>query len=175
MKTPLQYGYLIASIGCVRIDNSSFLETRAQEQESNPDPGLLWAARLVDRGTARLRFSGIKSPQAEVKKVDPCSKKSQTKEIIVPNGGLITAPKGGTDLATISFINLKSIPATNQEPTQERGTGPRPGPMTLTLKQDNHVAKSRFLTNERTPLAECHFAAFGLKHPFPPALPFPMP
>ncbi|KAJ9062547.1 hypothetical protein DSO57_1009603 [Entomophthora muscae] len=75
---------------------------------------------------------------------------SQTKEIIAPNGGLITAPNGGTDLATISFINLKSTPAANQELTQERGTGPQPGPMTSTLKQDNHAAKLRFLTNERT-------------------------
>ncbi|KAJ9082119.1 hypothetical protein DSO57_1007451 [Entomophthora muscae] len=117
-------------MGQLRIDNSSFLETRAREQESNPHPGFLWAARLVDRRTACLRFSGIESPQAEFKKVDPCSKKRQTKESITPNGGLITAPNGGTDLATISFINLKSTPVTNQELTHERGTGPWPGPMT---------------------------------------------
>ncbi|KAJ9073291.1 hypothetical protein DSO57_1039816 [Entomophthora muscae] len=121
----------------VRIDNSSPLETRAQEQESNPDPGLLWAAGPVDCRTACLRFFGIKPSQADTENVDPCSKKNQTKEIITPNGRLITAPNGGTDLATISFINLKSTPATNQEPAQERGVGPRPGPMTTTLKQDN--------------------------------------
>ncbi|KAJ9067702.1 hypothetical protein DSO57_1036462, partial [Entomophthora muscae] len=135
----------------VRIDNSSFLEIQAREQESNPDPGFLWAARPVNHRTTRPRFSGIESPQAEFEKVDLCGKKSQTKEIIAPNGGLITAPNEGTDLATISFINLKSTPATNQEPTQERGTGLQPGPMTSTLKQDNQVAKSRFLTNKRIP------------------------
>ncbi|KAJ9077830.1 M-phase phosphoprotein 8 [Entomophthora muscae] len=32
----------------VRIDNSSSLETQAQEQELNPHPGFLWAARPVD-------------------------------------------------------------------------------------------------------------------------------
>ncbi|KAJ9089573.1 hypothetical protein DSO57_1011628 [Entomophthora muscae] len=135
----------------VRIENSSFLETWAQEQELNPDPGLLWAARPVDCRTACLHFSRIEPPQAEIKCIDTCSKKRQTKEIIAPNGGLITAPNGGNDLATISFINSKSTPAINQEPTQERGTGPQPGPMTSTLKQDNQASKSRFLTNERTP------------------------
>ncbi|KAJ9075352.1 hypothetical protein DSO57_1036975 [Entomophthora muscae] len=132
----------------VRIDNSSSLETWAQEQELNPDPGTPGPLGLWTTG---LRLSGIKPPQADTKNVGPCSKTSQTKEVIAPNGRLITAPNGGTDLATISFINLKSTPATNQEPTQERGTGPQPGPMTTTLKQDNQVAKLRFLTNERTP------------------------
>ena len=113
----------------VKMDNSSSLETWAWEQESNPDPGFLWAARP--------HFSGIEPPQADTENVDPCSKKSQTKEIIALNGRLITAPNRGSYLATISFINLKSTPATNQEPTQERGVGPRPGPMTTTLKQDN--------------------------------------
>ncbi|KAJ9063690.1 hypothetical protein DSO57_1038286, partial [Entomophthora muscae] len=125
--------------------------TRSQEQESNPEPGFLWAARPVDCGTAHLRLSGIEPLQADTEHIDLCSKKRQTKEIITPNGGLITAPNGGTDLATISFINLKSTPATNQESTQERGTGPQPSPMTLTLKQDDQAAKLRFLTNERTP------------------------
>ncbi|KAJ9063686.1 hypothetical protein DSO57_1038357 [Entomophthora muscae] len=32
----------------VRIVNSSSLETWAQEQESNPDPGFLWATGPVD-------------------------------------------------------------------------------------------------------------------------------
>ncbi|KAJ9080957.1 hypothetical protein DSO57_1019490 [Entomophthora muscae] len=135
----------------VRIDNSSSLETRAREQESNPNPGSPWAAGPVDCRTSRPRFSGIKPPQADTKNVGPCSETGQTKEIIAPNGRLITAPNGGTEATTISFMNLKSTPVTNQEPTQERGTGPRPGPMTLTLKQDNQVAKLRFLTNERTP------------------------
>ncbi|KAJ9050737.1 hypothetical protein DSO57_1011636 [Entomophthora muscae] len=99
----------------------------------------------------RLRFSGIKPPQADTKNIDPCSKKSKIKEIIAPNGRLITAPNGGTDLATISLINLNSTTATNQEPTQERGTGPQPGPMATKLKQDNQVAKLRLLNNKRNP------------------------
>ncbi|KAJ9056882.1 hypothetical protein DSO57_1028195 [Entomophthora muscae] len=123
----------------------------AWEQESNLKPGFLWAAGPVDCRTTRPHFSGIEPPQADTKCIDPCGTKRQTKEIITPNGGLITAPNGDTDLETISFSNLKSTPATNQEPTQERGTGPQPGPMTSTLKQDNQAAKSRFLTNERTP------------------------
>ncbi|KAJ9063524.1 hypothetical protein DSO57_1000102 [Entomophthora muscae] len=123
----------------VRIDNSSSLETRAQEQKSNPDPGFLWATGPVDRRTARPRFSGIEPTQADTKNVGPCNETSQTKEIIAPNGRLITAPNGGTDLATISFMNLKSTPATNQEPNQKRGTGQWPGPMTTTLKQDNQT------------------------------------
>ncbi|KAJ9087497.1 hypothetical protein DSO57_1032836 [Entomophthora muscae] len=158
-----------SSVDSVRIDNSSFLETWAREQESNPNPGFLQAARLVDRRTARPRFSGIESPQAEFEKVDPCNKKNQTKKIITTNGELITAPNGGTDLATISFINLKSTPATNQELTQERGTGPRPGPMTSILKQDNHVDKLRFLTNERTP------GSSVILLPLDPSTHFPLP
>ncbi|KAJ9078464.1 M-phase phosphoprotein 8 [Entomophthora muscae] len=135
----------------IRIDNSFSLETQAQEQESNPEPGFLWAAGPVDCRTTCLHFSGIEPPQADTKCIDTCSKKSQTKEIIAPNGGLITAPNEGTDLETISFSNSKSTPATNQEPTQERGTGLQPSPMTSTLKQGNQAAKLRFLTNERTP------------------------
>ncbi|KAJ9073834.1 hypothetical protein DSO57_1012370 [Entomophthora muscae] len=137
----------------IRIVNFSSLETRAQEQESNPNSGPLdpWATRPVDRSTACLRLSGIKPPQADTKNVSPCSETSQTKEIIALNGRLTTAHNEGTDLETISFMNLKSTPAIYQEPTQERGTGPRPGPMTIALKQDNQVAKLKFLTNERTP------------------------
>ncbi|KAJ9064275.1 hypothetical protein DSO57_1032229 [Entomophthora muscae] len=145
----LAFLYKLCNI--VRIDNSFSLETRAWEQESTPDPGFLWATGPMDCRTAHLRFSGIKPPQADTENVEPCSKRSQTKEIIAPNGRLITAPNGGTDLATISFVHLKSTPSTNQEPTQEKGTGPRPSPITTTLKQDNQVAKLRFLTNERTP------------------------
>ncbi|KAJ9083932.1 hypothetical protein DSO57_1029492 [Entomophthora muscae] len=133
------------------IDNSSSLETQAWEQGSNPKPGFLWAAGPVDCGTAHPRFSGIKPPQVDTKNVGPCSEKNQTKEVIAPNGRLITAPNGGTDLATISFMNLNSTPTTNQEPTQGRGTGLQPGPMTTTLEQDNQVAKLGVTTNERTP------------------------
>ncbi|KAJ9069482.1 hypothetical protein DSO57_1018122 [Entomophthora muscae] len=117
-------GVLLYFRQCVRIDDCSSLETWAWELESNPEPKSLWAAWPVDHRTACLRFSEIKPPQADTKHIDPCGRKSQTKEIIAPNRGLITAPNGGTDLATISFMNLKSTPATNQEQTQERGMGP---------------------------------------------------
>ncbi|KAJ9075250.1 hypothetical protein DSO57_1037868 [Entomophthora muscae] len=135
----------------VRIDNSSSLEARAQERESNPNPSFPWAAGPMDQRDACPHLPEVEPPQADTKNVDSCSKTSQTKEVIAPNGRLITAPNGGTDLATISFMNLKSKSATNQEMAQERGTGPWPNPMTTTLDQDNQVANLRFLTNERTP------------------------
>ncbi|KAJ9051373.1 hypothetical protein DSO57_1005081 [Entomophthora muscae] len=134
-----------------RIDNYSSLETQAQEQESNPDPGSPWAARPVDCRTACPRFSGIEPPQADTKNVGPCSETGQNKEIIAPNGRLIPAPNRGTEAATISFMNLKSTPLANQEPSPERGTAPQPNLMTTTLKQVNQVANLIFLTNERTP------------------------
>ncbi|KAJ9053806.1 hypothetical protein DSO57_1020535 [Entomophthora muscae] len=155
--------------GCVRIENYSSLENRAQEQGSSPEPGFLWAARPVNCGTTRPHFSGIEPPQADTKCIDPCGKKRQTKEIIAPNGGLITAPNEGTNLATISFMNLKSKPATNQEQTQERDTGPQPGPMTLTPEQDNQAAKLRFLTNGRTP------GLGAILPPLDPSTQFPWP
>ncbi|KAJ9086734.1 M-phase phosphoprotein 8 [Entomophthora muscae] len=99
----------------VRIDNSSSLETWVQEQGLNPEPGFLWAAGPVDCWTAHPCFSGIEPPQADTKNVDPCSKKSQTKEIIAPNGGLITTPTGGTDLATIS-IKIKVYTSNQSRP-----------------------------------------------------------
>ncbi|KAJ9074258.1 M-phase phosphoprotein 8 [Entomophthora muscae] len=100
----------------------------------NPGPGVgikpwtPWDARPVDCKTACLCFSGIETPQADTKNVGTCSETNQTKEIIAPNGRLIIAPNGGSDLATISFMKLKSTPAINQEPTQERGTGRSPVP-----------------------------------------------
>ncbi|KAJ9058151.1 hypothetical protein DSO57_1015188 [Entomophthora muscae] len=99
----------------VRIVNSSSLETQAWKQESNPNPG---PPGLQDCGPQdRPRFSGIEPPQTYTKNVGSCSETSQTKEIIAPNGRLITVPNGGTDLATVGFMNLKSTPATNQELT----------------------------------------------------------
>ncbi|KAJ9066198.1 hypothetical protein DSO57_1011973 [Entomophthora muscae] len=92
----------------VRIENSSSLETWAQEQGLNPEPGFLWAAGPVDRRNTHPHFSEIEPLQADTERIDPCGKKRQTKEIIAPNGGFITVPNGGTDLATISVINLKS-------------------------------------------------------------------
>ncbi|KAJ9073432.1 hypothetical protein DSO57_1016483 [Entomophthora muscae] len=135
----------------VRIDYSLPLEPQAQERESNPEPGSPQAAGPMDCRTAHLHFSGIEPLQSDVKNDGPCSETDQAEEIIAPSGMPITAPNGGTKATTISFMSLKSTPATNQEPTQERGTGLQPGPMTTTLEQDNQVAKSRFLTNEITP------------------------
>ncbi|KAJ9063987.1 hypothetical protein DSO57_1035114 [Entomophthora muscae] len=147
------YGYDVGAtlhLAIAQIDNSSSLETRAREQELNPNPGSPQAAGPVDRRTTRPCFSGINPLQADTENVGPCNEIGQTKEIIVPNGRLIRAPNGGTEAATISFMNLKSTPVANQEPSQERGTCPRPNPMTTNLKQYNQVAKLRFLTNERT-------------------------
>ncbi|KAJ9069736.1 hypothetical protein DSO57_1015420 [Entomophthora muscae] len=135
----------------IRIDNYSSLETQAWEQESTPDPRFPWAARPVDQRTAHLHFSGIKPLQTEAKNVGLCSKTEETKEIIAPNGRLITAPNRGTEAVTISFMNLKSTKVANQEPFPERGTGPQPNPITMALKQVNQVSNLRFLTNERTP------------------------
>ncbi|KAJ9087931.1 hypothetical protein DSO57_1028179 [Entomophthora muscae] len=121
----------------VRIENSSSLETQAQEQDSNPNPGSPRAAVPMDCGAAHPHFSGIELLRADAKNDDPCSKTGPVKEIIAPSGIPIKVPNGGTKLTTIIFMSLKSTPATNQEPTQERGTGPQPGPMTTTLEQDN--------------------------------------
>ncbi|KAJ9051593.1 hypothetical protein DSO57_1003146 [Entomophthora muscae] len=133
------------------IDNSSSLETQAREQESNPDPRPPRAAGPVDQRTARPRFAGIEPPQADIKNIGPCSETGQTKEIISPNGRLITVPNRGMKVATISFMNLKSTPVANQEPSPERGMGLQPDLMTTTLKKVNQVANLRFLINERTP------------------------
>ncbi|KAJ9082849.1 M-phase phosphoprotein 8 [Entomophthora muscae] len=135
----------------VRIDNSSPLEPPAQEQDLNPELGSPQAAGPMDLRTARLHFSGIKPLQADAEDDGPCSETDHTKEIIAPSGMPITAPNEGAKAATISFMSLKSAPATNQEPTQGRGTGLQSGPMTTTLEQDNQVAKLGVLTNERTP------------------------
>ncbi|KAJ9080680.1 hypothetical protein DSO57_1022345 [Entomophthora muscae] len=96
---------------------------------------------------ACLCFPEVESPQADTKNAGPNGKVSQTKEISVPNGGVIKAPNGGNKTSTISFMSLKSTLAANKEPSPEGGTGPQPNPMTTTLEQDNQVAYSRFLTN----------------------------
>ncbi|KAJ9078722.1 hypothetical protein DSO57_1003582 [Entomophthora muscae] len=121
-----------------RIDNSSSLETQAQERESNPDPGPPWAAGPVDFRTDRPHFSGINPLQADTKNVGPCSEIGQTKEIIAQNGRLITAPNG-----VYTSGQSRAVPGKRH--------GSAANPMTRTLKQDNQVAKLRFLTNERTP------------------------
>ncbi|KAJ9072911.1 hypothetical protein DSO57_1022240 [Entomophthora muscae] len=135
----------------VRIDNFSPLELQAQERESNPEPGFPQAAGPEDRKTNRSHFSGIEPLQADVEEDNPPRKVDQAEEIIALSGMQITTPNGGNQATTISFMSLKSSPATNQEPTQGRGTGLQPGPMTTTLEQDNQVAKLGVTTNERTP------------------------
>ncbi|KAJ9085955.1 hypothetical protein DSO57_1039708 [Entomophthora muscae] len=66
-------------------------------------------------------------------------------------------------------MNLKSMPTTNQEQTQERGTGLQPGPMTLTPERDNQAANLRFWANERTP------GLSAILPPFDPSIQFPWP
>ncbi|KAJ9080473.1 hypothetical protein DSO57_1024634 [Entomophthora muscae] len=122
---------------------------------------------LLGLWTAHPRILGTNLLQADTKNAGPCNETSQTKEIIAPNRRLITVPNGGTEAATISFMDLKSTPVANQELSQERGTGPRPGLMTTTLKQDNQVAKLRFLTNERTPGLSTIFLPLDLSIQFP--------
>ncbi|KAJ9084038.1 hypothetical protein DSO57_1028242 [Entomophthora muscae] len=135
----------------VKIDNSSPLETQAWERDSNPGPGSLQAARPMDCWAARPCFLGIKPLQAEA----PVNSQSQNTNIsptiVAPKEEPFELPNEGSDGAYVSFMSLKSSQATNQEPTQERGTVLQPSPMTTTLKQDNQVAKLRILTNERTP------------------------
>ncbi|KAJ9066630.1 hypothetical protein DSO57_1007704 [Entomophthora muscae] len=135
----------------VRIDNSFFLETWAQDWDSNPDPESPRATSSMDQGAACPQFPEIEPLQAEAKNDDQNVKASQTKEISAPNGGVIKAPNGGNKTSTISFMSLKSTLLANQEQSSEGGTGLQPNPMTTTLEQDNQVANSRFLTNERTP------------------------
>ncbi|KAJ9089951.1 hypothetical protein DSO57_1007770 [Entomophthora muscae] len=135
----------------VKIDNSSPLVTQARDQDLNPGPGSLRAAGPMDRWAACLCFLGIKPLQAEA----PVNSQSQNTDasptIVAPKEEPLKLPNEGRDDAYVSFMSLKSSQVTNKEPTQERGTGLWPGPMTTTLKQDNQVAKSRFLTNEITP------------------------
>ncbi|KAJ9070624.1 hypothetical protein DSO57_1006038 [Entomophthora muscae] len=57
----------------VRIENSPPLETQAQEQESNLEPGFPQATGPMDRRTARLHFSGVKPLQADAEDDGPPS------------------------------------------------------------------------------------------------------
>ncbi|KAJ9085714.1 hypothetical protein DSO57_1011183 [Entomophthora muscae] len=125
LETVGQEPHSLKKVQLVRIDNSSSLETWAREQESNTQPWIPSGRQACGPRDRPSAFPGIEPPQDDTKNVDPCSEKSQTKEIIAPNGRLITVPNGGTDLATISFINLKSTPATNQEPSPGKRHGPR--------------------------------------------------
>ncbi|KAJ9078036.1 hypothetical protein DSO57_1010856, partial [Entomophthora muscae] len=121
----------------VKIDNSSPPETQAQERDSNPGPGSLRAAGPMDCWAARPCFLGIEPLQAEAH-VNSRSQNTNTRPtIVVPKEKPLKLPNEGRDSAYVSFMSLKSSQATNQEPTQERGTGPQPGPTTTTLKQDN--------------------------------------
>ncbi|KAJ9049391.1 hypothetical protein DSO57_1025126 [Entomophthora muscae] len=135
---------------CVRIDNFPPLELQAQEQESNPEPGFPQAVGPEDHKTNHLHFSGIKPLQADVEEDNPPRKVDQAKDSTALSEVPITTPNGD-DPATIGLMGLKSSPATNQEPTQGRGTSLQLGPMTSMLKQDNQVAKLGAATNERTP------------------------
>ncbi|KAJ9076312.1 hypothetical protein DSO57_1027466 [Entomophthora muscae] len=127
----------------VWIENFLPLETRAQGRDLNPDPEPLQAACL--------HFPGVNSPQAEVKKDYPKGENSQAKRIITSNGGAIKAPNGGNKISIICFMGLKTTLVAIQDVSSEESTGPGPNPMTATQEQDNQVANSRSLTNERAP------------------------
>ncbi|KAJ9085111.1 hypothetical protein DSO57_1017111 [Entomophthora muscae] len=118
------------SEGSGRIENSFPLETWAQGSDLNPEPESLRAAFP--------HFPGVKPLQAEAKNDGPNDEASQTKGIIAPNVETIKVPNGG-------YTSGQS------RVTPRRRHGPAPEPMTTALKQDNQVANSRFLTNERTP------------------------
>ncbi|KAJ9060608.1 hypothetical protein DSO57_1029047, partial [Entomophthora muscae] len=135
----------------VRIVNSFSLETRTQGWNLNPDPKSLQAAGPMDQGATFLHFLEAKPLQADAKNVVPNGEVSQTKGISAPNGGVIKFPNGGNKISTISFMSLKSTLVANQEPSTEGGTGLQIGPMTTTIEQDNQVANSRSLINEKTP------------------------
>ncbi|KAJ9068876.1 hypothetical protein DSO57_1024313 [Entomophthora muscae] len=111
----------------VKIDNSSPLETQAQEQDSNPGPGSLRAAGPMDCWAARLCFLGIKPLQAEAPVSSQSQNTSTSPTIVVPKEEPLKLPNEGRDGTYVNFMSLKSSQATNQEPTQERGTGLQPG------------------------------------------------
>ncbi|KAJ9062792.1 hypothetical protein DSO57_1006859 [Entomophthora muscae] len=151
----------------VKIDNFPPLETQAQEQNLNPEFGLLWAAGSIDRGAAHLCFSGIKLLQAEAPTKPQSQNTSTSSTMVEPKEEPLKLPNRARDGAYVNFMSLKSSQVTNQELTQERGTGPRPDPMTTTLEQDNQVAKLRFLTNERTPRPSAILLPVDLSTQFP--------
>ncbi|KAJ9063913.1 hypothetical protein DSO57_1035962 [Entomophthora muscae] len=122
------------------------LRPKSGNQTQNLDP----LGRQAYGPPARI-FLGLSPPQADAEVYGPSSEKDQAKEIIAPSEVPITTPNGSAKATTISFMSLKSTPATTQEPAQSRGTSPQPGPMIITLEQDNQVAKLGVSTNERTP------------------------
>ncbi|KAJ9062528.1 hypothetical protein DSO57_1009873 [Entomophthora muscae] len=136
----------------IRIYNSFTLESWAEGRDLNPEPKFSRAVRPRDQGAACLCSPGVKPIQSEAKHDGPNGEASQTKGIIVPNGGVIKAPNRGEKIPTISFMSLKSILVANQEPSPEEGTGPQPDPMTTILEQDNQDINSRSLTNKKTPI-----------------------
>ncbi|KAJ9089428.1 hypothetical protein DSO57_1013176 [Entomophthora muscae] len=121
----------------VNIDNSFPLETQAQEQDLNPDPG---SPRLLGLWTAGTCFFGINPLQAEAPTKPQSQNTSTSSTMVAPKEEPLELPNGGRDDAYMNFMSLKSSQVTHQELTQERGTGPRPDPMTTTLEQDNQLS-----------------------------------
>ncbi|KAJ9059465.1 hypothetical protein DSO57_1002042 [Entomophthora muscae] len=120
--------------GIVRIVNYFPLENQAQGWDLNPDPEFMRATGPKDQGATCPRFPEVKLLQDKANNDGLNSEAKQNKGINAPNGGVI-----------------KSTLVANQEPSLEEGIGPQPNPMTTTIEQDNQVANSRSLTNERTP------------------------
>ncbi|KAJ9072781.1 hypothetical protein DSO57_1023604 [Entomophthora muscae] len=92
--------------GSVKIDNSSPLETQAQERDLNPDPGLPRAAHL--------RFSGIEPLQAEAPAKPQSQNTSTSSTMVAPKEEPLKLPNGGRDSAYVNFMSLKFSQVTNQ-------------------------------------------------------------
>ncbi|KAJ9090262.1 hypothetical protein DSO57_1004172 [Entomophthora muscae] len=156
----------------LRIDNSFPLETRAQERDSNPEPGLTWAASPMDQGPARPRFPETKPPQAEA----PTKSRSQNTSagliMMVPKDELLKLPNGGRESSSVNFMNLKSSRVTNQIQLPKKNTGFRPNPVTIAQNQENQVTNLDILTNERNP-AEVPFRCSYTRASWPPTRIFP--
>ncbi|KAJ9056276.1 hypothetical protein DSO57_1034880 [Entomophthora muscae] len=95
-----------------------------QGQDLNPDPEPLQAAFP--------RFPGVKPLQAEARNGFLKGEASQTKGIIVSNGGIIKAPNRGNKIPTICFMGLKTALVANQDVSPVKSMGPGPDPMTAT-------------------------------------------
>ncbi|KAJ9089896.1 hypothetical protein DSO57_1008297 [Entomophthora muscae] len=108
----------------VKIDKFSPLETQAQEQDLNPDPGSPRAAGPVDRGTACLCFFGIKPLQAEAPAKPQSQNTSTSSTMVAPKEEPLKLPNGGRDDAYVNFMSLKASQVTNQEqPRKEARAG----------------------------------------------------
>ncbi|KAJ9081344.1 hypothetical protein DSO57_1015627 [Entomophthora muscae] len=92
----------------VKIDNSSPLETQAQERDLNPGPGFLRAAGPMDRWATHPCFLGIKPLQAEAPVNSQSQNTNTSPTIVAPKEEPLKLPNEGRDSAYVSFMSLKS-------------------------------------------------------------------